>query len=254
VTAAHDRPEDPWPQCSLTYAQAGLVELLTAYVRSHPPGSYVLTAPQIARRFRASLPDAEAALGYLIDHQLLDSRAKGGVRRGESHVDLRASGSGVRIEQRQAGGELACACYRRSRERVIPWIARALDVPPRSTLTVIHRLLTFDGAPAAHTATVLHPAAEPILRRRPWHADTPAEVFARHGLSVHAAAASAQIRPATNEAAHALELAPGQPAIDYRDLLEPARAPRPIAVTISWLHPAHFRVTLQQGAVLNSCG
>lgn len=254
MTAAHDRPDDPWPQRNLTYRQAGLVELIAAYAQAHPPGSYLLTAPQLARRFRTSQKDAEAALRYLIDHQLLDTRTKGGVRRGESHVDVRASGTGVRIERREIGGELECANYRRSHERVIPWIARALDVPPSTTLTVIHRLLTFDGAPASYTATILHPATGPILPRRPWLAATPSEVFARHGLTVRTAAVSAQIRPATNEAAHALGLEPGQPAIDYRDLLELARGPQPIAVTTSWLHPAHYRVTLQQDTKLNSRG
>ncbi|HET9170437.1 MAG TPA: UTRA domain-containing protein [Actinospica sp.] len=254
MTAAHDRPEDPWPQRKLTYRQAGLVELLTAYAQTYPPGSYLLTAPQIARRFHTSEKDAEAALRHLIDHQILDVRNKGGVRRGENHIDVRAAGTGVRVEQREAGGELECATYRRSHERVIAWIARALDVPPATTLTVIHRLLAFDGAPAAHTATVLHPAADPILPRRPWRADTPTEVFARHGLTVRAAAVSAQIRPATTEAVHALGLEHGQPAIDYRDLLEIARGRQPIAVTTSWLHPAYYRVTLQQDTVLNSRG
>jgi DNA-binding GntR family transcriptional regulator len=254
VTAAHDRPEDPWPQRDLTYRQAGLVELIAAYAQAHAPGSYLLTAPQLARRFRTSLKDAEAALTYLIDHQHLDTRAKGNVRRGEGHVDMRASGAGVRVERREIGGELECANYRRSHERVIPWIARALEVPEGTTLTVIHRLLTFAGAPAAHTATVLHPATGPILPRRPWLAATPPEVFARHGLTVRTAAVSAQIRPATSEAAHALGLEPGAPAIDYRELLELARGPQPMAVTTSWLHPAHYRVTLHQDTVLNSQG
>ncbi|MBR7828218.1 UTRA domain-containing protein [Actinospica sp. MGRD01-02] len=254
MTAAHDRPEDPWPQRKLTYRQSGLVELIAAYAQAHAPGSYLLTAPQIARRFRASEKDAEAALRHLVDHQLLDSRTKGNVRRGESHVDMRASGSCVRIERREIGAELECATYRRSHERVIPWIARALEVPEGTTLTVIHRLLTFDGALAAHTATILHPATGAILPRRPWLAASPPEVFARHGLTVRTAAVSAQIRPATTEAAHALGLEPGTPAIDHRELLELARGRQPIAVTTSWLHPAHYRVTLQQDTVLNSRG
>lgn len=254
MTAAHDRPEDPWPQHSLTHRQAGLVELIAAYARARTPGRYLLTAPELARRFRASSEDAEAALTYLIDRQLLDTHTKGNIRKGESHVDLRAAGPGVHVEQRRIDGELDCAGYRRARERVIPWIARALDVPPRTTLTVVHRLLTFDGVPAAHTATVLHPSTDSVLARRPWRVATPAELLARQGLAVHTAAVSAQIRPATNEAAHALGIEPGQPAIDYRELLELARGPQPMAVTTSWLHPAHYRVTLQQDTALNSRG
>jgi len=254
VTAAHDRPEDPWPRRNLTYEQASLAELIAAYAQAHPPGRYLLSAPQLARRFRTTITDAEAALEYLIDNQLLDTRRKGNVRKGDSHVNMRAEGDGVRLEQRPVDGELDCALSRRSHERVVPWISRALGVPPRTTMTVVHRLLTFDGRPAAHTATVLHPAADPILPRASWRAGTPTEILGRHGLTVRTAAISAQIRPATNEGAHALGLEPGQPAIDYRELLELASGPQPMAVTTAWLHPAFYRVTLSQDHILGSRG
>lgn len=246
MTTAHDRPEDPWPDLEIDGDQAVLADLIAAFAASRSQSRLLPTTDQLARRFHTKTDQVNAAIQHLVDTGRLEMITSGRVRRPTPHADLAAEEPRAGVDWQINGGELACASAHTCSERVTGWIARALHVPCDAPLTIVHRIITLNGEPAAQTSTVLHPLVAEALPRRRWGPQSAGAILAGFGLATHTARMAAQIRPSTSEAAHTLGIETGHPAIDLRQVLELTAGPQPAAVIAAWLHPSLFRVTVRQ--------
>jgi DNA-binding GntR family transcriptional regulator len=229
-----------------------LADRIAAALVHHEPGWRLPRLTALARRYRVSVPEVEAAVGELAARHLLRRLPDGRVYRAspaECQVPL-AGLTGLVSYVDPMGGELTCPGRQVSCRRVPEDAARALRLPPGETVLVVRCRWLIGGEPGGLAVTYLPRrltgltgcAGTSLLDGLPCAAWQAAPVqAAMPGLP---RAAQVELGPPPPSVAKMLRLGAGQPVASVTTLFEDA-AGTPAALMVAMLRPDLFRIVVQ---------
>jgi DNA-binding GntR family transcriptional regulator len=249
-----------------------LADRIAATLAHREPGWRLPRYSAMARRYRVSTSEIDAAIGELAARQLIRRLPDGQVYRAspaEYPIPLEGV-PGLASHVDPMGAELTCKSRQVSWRQVPEDIGWALRIPPAEPACVVRLRWTMNGEPAASTVTYL-PAGltGPIAAAYPAEGGQPEEeIGAVTGLNLLPLTAQpkqpeeerASLVPAGRPGAvhfemqlppaavaRSLRLGPGQPAAMLAVRFDDPQTAQPVALTFAAVRPNLFRIVVASG-------
>lgn len=266
------RPGDVLAEEPPRSAAEVLADRIAATLAHREPGWRLPRYTAMARRYRVSTSEIDAAIGELAARHLIRRLPDGQVYRAspaEYLIPLEGA-PGLASHVDPMGAELVCRSRQVSWRQVPEEIGWALQIPPSEPACVIRLRWTMNGEPAASTVTYLPPGLTgPIAAAYPAEGEQPEQVIgAVTGLNLLPLTAVPQ-QPGDGPAdpvpagrpsalrfemqqppaavARSLRLSPGQPAAMVALRFDDPETANPIALTFAAIRPDLFRIVVESG-------
>lgn len=229
-----------------------LADRIAVLLLSRDPGWRIPRPSMLARRYNASIAEVNAAIGQLIERQLLRRLPDGQLYRpspAEYLISLEGVSGLSRIDP--MGASVACTSTHVSWGPVPEDIGLMLGLPSGSEATVVRRMWAANGARAAMTMTYLrgHLDAAPgpdEATADGWMLDSlTVPVGPITGSRAVPAALQLECQPPAPSVARHLQLAPAVPVLAVAVRFDDRVLGLPVALTIAFLRCDLFRIAVE---------